>query len=982
MQALIPILYAASETDFTTNGIGLLTDAVSCTVTEERNGAYEATLVYPAKGHLAEYIAEDAIIKAKANDTDEPQLFRIYKSGKQIGSNTTWNAEHISYELTGNPVERFSVSGVNAEQALNRLLAAAVFKHKYTATSDITTVNSTSIADVVSVRKALGGVEGSILDTWGGEYHFNNYRIELLKARGADNGVTIEYGKNLTDAKQERNISNIVTAIFPYAKYTPEGTENEVFVSLKEKTLVHADAANYAYKRCEIVDFSSEWESGTIITEDMLRAKAEAYLEKISTEPDINITLSYAQLKKTKDYKNIQAMESVALCDTVKVRIDKLQIEATAKIVKAKYDSLKERYDTMEIGSVRTNLTKQLTATQQEITDSIKRNQTRAEQIKKQIEQTIVDVTAAITGNSGGYVVLYPEKNPQEIYILDQPELSKAKNVWRWNLAGLGHSNTGVNGKFTTAITADGQIVADFITAGELTGSILRAGTVYAEALDVEYRNTVTKHADDAANKAYEDSLSKIQTTAKELKLLCKKISETAMHNYAADFTDDLSAPWYASSTNNVVESSTTLGRYARIVKASANYSSYIRCDTKKTPAGTYRVRYKAATMAGQENTARVQCSFKTTATTAAGELKSDGWTTFERDIELSSDYDGYIYFYATVSGTTVLIKDVEVLGLLRDYAEAQLTVNADNITAEVRRAQDAEKELKASIKVNAEKIETKVTADDVSSQIEQSAESIRCQAKKISWKSDSSEMTEDGLLTCKGASIEDGNIICQSDKKNPRITLINNKVQMYASAYNLSGKNEDGINTLTIGNSESGFVTCYSKGGYTERKYGNLGFNGVSTTDGDKYSNLSPDGLWCTGSKHRVVRTQDYGERLLCCYETPSPMFGDVGAAQIDETGKCLIFIDEKFAQTVDLEYLYDVFLTKYGPGDCYVSERTASYFIVEGTKNLKFAWEIKTIQRDYENLRLEEHERENDDTDYIYDVSAYMSILLYQLD
>lgn len=717
---MIPILYAASETDFTTNGIGLLTDAVSCTVTEERNGAYEATLIYPAKGHLAEYIAEDAIIKAKANDTDEPQLFRIYKSGKQIGSNTTWNAEHISYELTGNPVERFSISGVNAEQALNRLLAAAVFKHKYTAASDITTVNKTSIADVVSVRKALGGVEGSILDTWGGEYHFNNYRIELLKARGADNGVTIEYGKNLTDAKQERNIANIVTAIFPYAKYTPEGEESEVYVSLKEKTLVHAGAADYAYKRCEIVDFSSEWESGTIITEDMLRAKAEAYLEKISTEPDINITLSYAQLKKTKDYKNIQVMESVALCDTVTVRIDKLQIEATAKIVKAKYDSLKERYDTMEIGSVRTNLTKQLTATQQEVTESIKKNQTRAEQIKKQIEQTIVDVTAAITGNSGGYVVLYPEKNPQEIYILDQPELSKAKNVWRWNLAGLGHSSTGVNGKFTTAITADGQIVANFITAGELTGAILKAGTVYAEALDVEYRNAVTKHADDAANKAYEDSLSKIQTTAEEITLLCKKISETAMHNYAADFTDDLSAPWYASSANNVVESSTRLGRYAKIVKASANYSSYIRCDTKKTPAGTYRVRYKAATIAGQENTARVQCGFKTTATTAAGALKSDEWTTFERDIELSSDYDGYIYFYATVSGTTVLIKDVEVLGLLRDYAEAQLTVNADNITAEVKRAQDAEKELKASIKVNADNITSCVTKDNVGSYITQ----------------------------------------------------------------------------------------------------------------------------------------------------------------------------------------------------------------------------------------------------------------------
>lgn len=981
---MIPILYAASETDFTTNGIGLLTDAVSCTVTEERNGAYEATLVYPAKGHLAEYIAEDAIIKAKANDTDEPQLFRIYKSGKQIGSNTTWNAEHISYELTGNPVERFSISGVNAEQALNSLLAAAVFKHKYTAISDITTVNGTSIADVVSVRKALGGVEGSILDTWGGEYHFNNYRIELLKARGADNGVTIEYGKNLTDAKQERNIANIVTAIFPYAKYTPEGEESEVYVSLKEKTLVHAGAADYAYKRCEIVDFSSEWESGTIITEDMLRAKAETYLEKISTEPDINITLSYAQLKKTKDYKNIQVMESVALCDTVTVRIDKLQIEATAKIVKAKYDSLKERYDTMEIGGVRTNLTKQLTATQQEVTESIKKNQTRAEQIKKQIEQTIVDVTAAITGNSGGYAVLYPEKNPQEIYILDQPELSKAKNVWRWNLAGLGHSSTGVNGKFTTAITADGQIVADFITAGELTGSILRAGTVYAEALDVEYRNTVTKHADDAANKAYEDSLSKIQTTAEELKLLCKKISETAMHNYAADFTDDLSAPWYASSANNVVESSTTLGRYAKIVKASANYNSYIRCDTKKTPAGTYRVRYKAATIAGQENTARVQCSFKTTATTAAGTLKSSEWTTFERDVELSSDYDGYIYFCATVSGTTVLIKDVEVLGLLRDYAEAQLTVNADNITAEVKRAQDAEKELKASIKVNAEKIETKVTADDVSSQIEQSAESIRCQAKKISWKSDNSEMTEEGELTCNNINIQNGKVFIKQEGNEAKFEIRDSDGKRGFTLHkaNLYGYNSLGAKTITIGNGDVGFINCRYENGdnypASSLGFGNLQIKKSST----EYTNITATGLSCTGTKNRIVNTSDYNDRLLYCYETPSPMFGDVGAAQIDDTGKCLIFIDEKFSQTIDLEYQYDVFLTKYGAGDCYVSERTPSYFVVEGTKNLKFAWEIKSIQRDYENLRLEEYTLEQDGTDNIYDVSEYLNTLLYQLD
>lgn len=868
---MIPILYAASETDFTTNGIGLLTDAVSCTVTEEKNGAYEAILVYPTKGHLAEYIVEDAIIKTKANDTDELQLFRIYKSGKQLGGNTTWNAEHISYELTGNPVERFSVSGVNAAQALNRLLAAAAFKHKYTATSDITTVNSTSIADVVSVRKALGGVEGSILDTWGGEYHFNNYRIELLKARGADKGVTIEYGKNLTDAKQERNIANIVTAIFPYAKYTPEGEENEVYVSLKEKILVHADAANYAYKRCEIVDFSSEWESGTIITEDMLRAKAEAYFKKISTEPDINITLSYAQLKKTKDYKNIQAMESVALCDTVTVRIDKLQIEATAKVVKAKYDSLKERYDTMEIGNVRTNLTKQLTATQQEVTENIKKNQTRAEQIKKKIEQTIVDVTAAITGNSGGYVVLYPEKNPQEIMILDTPNVNTAKNVWRWNLAGLGHSSTGVNGTFTTAITADGKIVADFIATGELNGLLIKAGTIEADAISIGYKNLVTKEINEKGELITVDYTTKFETTANSI-------------------------------------------------------------------------------------TAEV-----TRATTAEGDLSS----------KITQNAN-------SITSEVKRAKGVE--GTL----SSKITQNADSITAEVTRAKTAEGTLSSSIKASAKKIETKVTADDVSSQIEQSAESIRCQAKKISWKSDNSEMTEGGELTCNNINIQNGKVFIkqEGDEAKFEIRDSNGKRGFRLHKANLYGYNSLGKNTLTLGNEAMGFITCRYKNG-DDYPASSLGFGNLQIKKSNtEYTNITATGLSCTGTKNRIVNTPDYNDRLLYCYETPSPMFGDVGAARIDNTGKCLIFIDEKFSQTIDLQYRYDVFLTKYGPGDCYVSERTPSYFVVEGTKNLKFAWEIKSIQRDYENLRLEEYTLEQDGTDNIYDVSEYLNTLLYQLD
>lgn len=332
---------------------------------------------------------------------------------------------------------------------------------------------------------------------------------------------------------------------------------------------------------------------------------------------------------------------------------------------------------------------------------------------------------------------------------------------------------------------------------------------------------------------------------------------------------------------------------------------------------------------------------------------------------------------YETKTTVTEKIKSAnELAQSAADTAEENANANLESY----------KKVANAAIELNANAIKSKVTADEVTSQIEQSAEAIRCQAKKISWKSDGSEMTENGKLTCSDVNINGGKIrLIQNDRK-PTFEVYDKDIKQGFTIHdtNIFGMNESGSNTINIGNGSVGHMYVY---GYDEDNSPKCCITSDDVTlegssGSGNYSTLSPTALYCTGSKHRVVRTQDYGERLLCCYETPSPMFGDVGSAQTDETGKCIIFIDEKFAQTIDTEYLYDVFLTKYGLGDCYVSERTPAYFTVEGTKNLKFAWEIKTIQRDYENLRLEVHTREKDDTDYIYDVSAYMNTLLYQLD
>ena len=508
---MIPVLYDPLETQFHSNGIGLLTETIECKAEEERNGSFELTLTYPQDGRLTAYMVEDAIIKAKPNDKDPDQLFRIYKIGKPISGVNTYYAEHISYELSVNPVCRPQITGKNAQEAISQLLEDAAIENTYTAWSDILTRNSTSIDGVLSVRNALGGVEGSVLDTWGGEYQFDNFTVKLHKSRGSDNGVTIRYGKNLIDAEQEKNIANVVTAIFPYCYYSEDGKEEQTFASLPEKYIATPNAGKYARIRCVPVDFSDKFEGA--VTEAQLRQVAQEYAKSGIDEPEISITASFQNLKKTKEYQNLQALELVGLCDTVTVMIEKLGISVKAKVVKYTYDVLQERFDSVEIGEAKSNLTKELTLNQREMQETLVKTATRAEKIRRKIEQTIKDVTAAITGNSGGYVVLHPAENPQEIFIMDTDNTATAKNVWRWNLAGLGHSSSGIGGPYTTAITAAGVIVADFIAAGELNGNLLKAGTVQAEALDVQYRQEVRQYADDGDTKVLESVETKLSVT-------------------------------------------------------------------------------------------------------------------------------------------------------------------------------------------------------------------------------------------------------------------------------------------------------------------------------------------------------------------------------------------------------------------------------------------------------------------------------------
>ena len=493
---MIPILYAKNESTFTHNGIDFLKDATKCTVTEERNGSYECSLQYPITGQWYDQITEGCIIKAKANDTSEPQLFRIYKSSKPLKGIVTYSAEHISYDLNGIPTLGFSVKNVTPQAAITRAIQDAGLSSAFTAISDISTLNSSTILTPCSVRAILGGQAGSVLDVWGGEFEFDNFVVKLHRHRGSDRGVSIEYGKNLKDLKQEANIADCYTHLMPYARYSQDGEGDEkieVYVYLSEKVLPLNNAENIGHSKAYIMDFTDRFGEGEAVTEEALRAKATAYAAAAELGvPKVNITVSFIQLWQTEEYKNIAPLERVMMCDTVAVRFSKLGVTARAKVIKTTYNTLEEKYDSVELGDAKSSFADTVNKQQaaiEEIKTSVQKGQVAA---TEQLKKAIANATSLITGHSGGYVVLNPAEKPQEILILDAPTLEEAVNVWRWNSGGLGYSSTGYNGEYALAMTMDGAIVADFINAGILNGALLQADSVQASSISQEYKTAVT----------------------------------------------------------------------------------------------------------------------------------------------------------------------------------------------------------------------------------------------------------------------------------------------------------------------------------------------------------------------------------------------------------------------------------------------------------------------------------------------------------
>ena len=494
---MIPILYGRNERSFLSNGIGRLSDIISCLVTEERNGMFEVEFQYPITGVHYSELTDGMIISVTHDDNGDRQPFRIYRKSAPINGIVTFNARHLCYDLRNVIVAPYTAS--SCADALTGIASNAMTACEFTFWTDKSVSKNFKLESPKSAWEMLGGSEGSILDVYGtGEYKLDGTTVKLYLHRGANNGVTIRYGKNLTDLTNEIDSGEVYNAIVPYWHDEETGVtvygsvtvgssvpltldywtnENGLRITNEDGTPFEFAYFNLA---CVVRDFSDAFEEQP--TSAQLNQAALTFLNNNQPWiPKQNLQVDFVPLWQTDEYSAVAPLQKVKLCDTVTIIYNELGVNATAKVIRVVYNALTDRYDSIELGDARSGFADVITGETNEKIEKM------SEDFAAQMSKAIDHATELITGGLGGNVVMKQDANgkPTEILIMDDEDPDQAVHVLRMNVNGIGFSSNGVNGPFTTAWTLDGAFVADFITTGTLNANLITTGTLNGQNINV-----------------------------------------------------------------------------------------------------------------------------------------------------------------------------------------------------------------------------------------------------------------------------------------------------------------------------------------------------------------------------------------------------------------------------------------------------------------------------------------------------------------
>lgn len=347
---MIPILYERDEVSFTSNGLGRLRDCIECVVTEERNGIYECDFEYPVSGAHYNEITLGRIIAVTHDDTGDIQPFDIVSFEKNLEGTTTFHCTHISYRQS-----YLTASGTNINSLASALsvLATAEPNNPFSYSTDIPSTGYAAAFDGVprTVRSLLGGVEGSILDTYGGEFEWDKFNVYLHSARGQARDFSIRYGVNMTEYNDDSNLEGSFSSCVPY------WTDGETTVTGDRVDCTYPTATGR--NECVPLDLTEKFESKP--TKAQLETLALSTMQSQQTyNPTQTISVSFVRLQDSPEYVQFANLLQCNLCDTIKVIFPDYNMSGTFKIVKTVWDVLQGRYNEMELGTLSTTLSEAL----------------------------------------------------------------------------------------------------------------------------------------------------------------------------------------------------------------------------------------------------------------------------------------------------------------------------------------------------------------------------------------------------------------------------------------------------------------------------------------------------------------------------------------------------------------------------------------------------------------------------------------------
>ena len=443
-----PILYEANATDFFNNGLGTLPDAISSLVTEERNGEFVLDMTYPLHGTRANQIKNNRIIKVDAGHklTDQRFVIKTVTPAMNTSGQTiiTVHAEHVSYLANDLAIKpHLNVDNTTAEQALRLWNGNLTTPNQFTVDSDITTRNNTawSIDKFQTGRQVLGGVEGSILDVWGGDYRFDNLHVSLLKNRGTIANTLLAYGRNITSFEQENNIIDTYTSVYPFFIQRGDKDKQDTIYTIDNYVVDSSNVNKFPNKSVLPIDVSGELgdikvgsrpkdstadDKTEYISVSTLKKRMKSYAQQYINNnnigvPKVSIKVSFVDLARTSNYADVAPLEQLDLCDEVPVRFSELNIDTTAKVSRIIWNVLTDSYDSIELGEISATLGDKIS----QVEHSINKTNDRVDQVNN-IVQTGADGKSTVfrgqttpTANHIGDLWYKPNGGDTEMYQWD-----------------------------------------------------------------------------------------------------------------------------------------------------------------------------------------------------------------------------------------------------------------------------------------------------------------------------------------------------------------------------------------------------------------------------------------------------------------------------------------------------------------------------------------------------------------------------------